>query len=114
MLLGIVDGQLFMEQTRLNERAAFSEITNIMSKLNIAQRDKYGNLVHEDFYKVIQAEAFHKYCGEPLPKWFNREKRKLNQFLNNRNSSKSINPHYNYEEFTWETDEDASEDASDL
>ena len=114
MLIGIVNGELFMQETRQNEQAAFAEINNKLSTLGLAKRDKHGNLVFEKFYRVIQAEAFHKYCGEPLPKWFNKEKKKLNQFLNERKTKTIINHHYDYEEFIWENDSDASEEASDL
>lgn len=107
MLMGIKDGQLFTEETRPNEQAAFNKINYLMATLGLTSRDKYGNLVHEDLYKVIQAEVFNKYCGEPLPCWFSKGKKKLEEFLTNRNKPVDNNPHYKYEEFTWE-------DASDL
>ena len=63
---------------------------------------------------MIQADVFHRLCGEPLPKWFNNGKKKLDDFINNRNKSVDNNPHYNYEEFIWENDSCVCEDASDL
>ena len=63
---------------------------------------------------MIQADVFHRLCGEPLPKWFNNGKKKLDDFINNRNKSVDNNPHYNYEEFIWENDNDASDDASEI
>jgi hypothetical protein len=107
MLMGIVDGQLYTEETRPNESAAFSEINYIMATLGLYSRDKHGNLVHDDLYQVVQADVFHRLCGEPLPKWFNKGKKKLEAFLNNRSKQVDNNPHYKYEEFTWD-------DASDL
>ena len=107
MLIGIVNNDLFMQETRKNEQSAFNEITYLMTTLDLTARDKHGNLVHDDLYKVIQADVFHRLCGEPLPKWFSNGKKKLEAFLNNRNKPVDNNPHYKYEEFTWE-------DASDL
>lgn len=106
MLLGIVDGQLYMEETRPNERAAFIEINHTMSINRLYKRDKFGNLVYEDFYRVIQADAFHRFCGEPLPNWFNKEKEKLIRFLKNRDKQVDDNPHYVYEKFHWESEND--------
>ena len=114
MLMGIVNGELFMQETRQNEQAAFAEINNKLSTLGLAKRDKHGNLVFEKFYRVIQAEAFHKYCGEPLPKWFSKEKSKMEKFVKDMNKKDIMNPHYNYEEFIWENDNEACKDASDL
>ena len=107
MLVGIVDGQLYTEETRPNERAAFSEINYLMAIHGLNQRDKFGNLIHEDLYKVIQADVFHRFCGETLPNWFNKEKKKLIRFLENRNKPIDDNPHYKYEEFTWEESSDS-------
>lgn len=114
MLIGIVNNRLFMQETRPFEEAAFAEITNRLSTLGLDKRDKFGNLVFERFYRVIQAQAFHDYCGEPLPKWFNTEKRKMNKFVSDMNKKDILNPHYNYEEFIWETDTNASEYASEI
>ena len=114
MLIGIVNGELFMQETRQNEQAAFAEINNKLSTLGLAKRDKHGNLVFEKFYRVIQAEAFHKYCGEPLPKWFSKEKSKMDKYIQNRSKKDVMNPHYIYEEFIWETDSDAYKYASEI
>lgn len=114
MLIGIVNNDLFMEETRPNEKAAFNEINYLIATLDLAARNKHGNLIHDDLYKVIQADVFHRLCGEPLPKWFNNGKKKLDDFLNNRNKSVYNNPHYDYEDFNWENDSCACEDASDL
>lgn len=102
MLIGIVNGELFMQETRQNEQAAFNEINYLLATLGLTAKDKNGNLVHSDLYNVIQADVFHRLCGEPLPKWFNEGKKKLETFLNNRNRPVDNNPHYKYEEFTWE------------
>ena len=114
MLIGIVNGELFMQETRPFEKAAFAEINNKLSTLGLAKRDKHGNLVFEKFYRVIQAEAFHKYCGEPLPKWFSKEKSKMDKFVQDMNKKDIINPHYKYEEFIWENDSEACEDTSEI
>lgn len=114
MLIGIMDNRLFMQETRPFEQAAFAEIVYRLSTLGLDKRDKLGNLVFEKFYRVIQAQAFHKYCGEPLPKWFKKEKNKMNKFVSDMNKKDILNPHYNYEEFIWETDSDASEYASEI
>ena len=109
-----MNGKLFMKETRPFEEAAFAEITNKMSTLGLDKRDKFGNIVFERFYRVIQAEAFHKYCGEPLPKWFTREKNKMDKFVLDMNTKDIVNPHYNYESFIWETDASAFEYASEI
>ena len=109
-----MNGKLFMKETRPFEEAAFAEITNKMSTLGLDKRDKFGNIVFERFYRVIQAEAFHKYCGEPLPKWFTREKNKMDRFVQDMNKKDIINPHYNYEKFIWEIDDNTFEDASEI
>lgn len=114
MLIGIVNNKLFMQETRPFEEAAFAEITNRLSTLGLDKRDKFGNLVFERFYRVIQAEAFNKYCGEPLPKWFDKEKNKMDRFVQDMNKKDILNPHYNYEEFIWETDASAFDDASEI
>ena len=114
MLIGIVNGELFTKETRPFEEDAFAEINNKMATLNLDKRDKLGNLVFEKFYRVIQAEAFHKYCGEPLPKWFSKEKSKMDKYIQNRSKKDVMNPHYIYEEFIWETDSDAYKYASEI
>ena len=111
MLMGIVNGQLFTQETRLNEQSAFNEINYIMATLGLYSRDKHGNLVHYDLYNVIQADVFHRLCGEPLPKWFNKGKKKLEAFLNNRNKPVDNYAHYKYEESTWEDTSDSDLDV---
>ena len=67
----------------------------------------------KDFIKQF-SECQCKYCGEPLPKWFSKEKSKMDKFVQDMNKRDIINPHYNYEEFIWENDNEAYKDASDL
>ena len=103
-----------MQETRPFEEAAFAEITNRLSTLGLDKRDKFGNLVFERFYRVIQAESFNKYCGEPLPKWFSKEKNKMDRFVLDMSTKDIVNPHYNYEDFMWENDSNTYEYASEI
>lgn len=103
MLIGIVNGQLYIQETRPNEQSAFDEIRHLMSLYGLNKTNKLGYLVHQDLCNVIKADVFHRYFGTPLPAWYKDDKKKLDKYLKDRDNMRNYNPHYIYEDFIWES-----------